>query len=206
METPRLLTHRDGLAFVSKPAGMATHRSATDSDDLVGWLTRQGKLLRRVRPVHRLDRDTSGVILCAEPARRAEASGWFERREVEKTYLALVYGRMKPSGTITAPIDEQEALTEVSLVEIFAAGEQPLSLLSLTPRTGRKHQLRRHLLHIRHAILGDRRYRSRRRAPVAGAPDRLWLHAARLSVPGRPAVEAPLPPDLAAHLQVLRGE
>ena len=205
MQTPRLLTHRDGLAFVSKPAGMATHRSATDSNDLIGWLTRQGKLLRKVRPVHRLDRDTSGVILCAEPARRAEASGWFERREIEKTYLALVYGRMQPSGTIEAPIDGQEALTVVELVEGFMVDGQPLSLLSLTPMTGRKHQLRRHLLHIRHAILGDRRYSSRRRSPVAGAPPRLWLHAARLSVPGRPVVEAPLPPALADHLAALRG-
>ena len=132
MQTPRLLTHRDGLAFVSKPAGMATHRSATDSNDLIGWLTRQGKLLRKVRPVHRLDRDTSGVILCAEPARRAEASGWFERREIEKTYLALVYGRMQPSGTIEAPIDGQEALTVVELVEGFMVDGQPLSLLSLS--------------------------------------------------------------------------
>ena len=205
MNAPRLLTHRDGLAFVCKPAGMPTHRNAEGVPDLVGWLLEQGKLLRRTRPVHRLDRDTSGVLLCAERPQRAAASAWFEAGEVEKTYLAMVHGRVHATGTITAPIDGQPATTEVVLVESLLAAGRPLSLVSLTPRSGRRHQLRRHLLHIRHPILGDRRYQSRRASPVDGAPDRLWLHAARLAVPGRPPVEAPLPAVLSEHLSMLRA-
>lgn len=205
MNSPRLLTHRDGLAFVCKPAGMPTHRNAEGVPDLVGWLLEQGRLLRGTRPVHRLDRDTSGVLLCAERPQRAMASAWFESGEVTKTYLALVHGRMHATGTISAPIDGQEASTEVTLVESLSVAGRPLSLVSLTPRTGRRHQLRRHLLHIRHPILGDRRYHSRRAAPIAGAPQRLWLHAAVLAVPGRPPVEAPLPQALQEHLTALRA-
>ena len=205
MNTPRLLTHRNGLAFVCKPAGMPTHRNAEGVPDLVGWLLEQGKLLRGTRPVHRLDRDTSGVLLCAERPQRAAASAWFEAGEVAKTYLALVHGTVHATGTITAPIDGQPATTEVVLVEALSADGRPLSLVSLTPRSGRRHQLRRHLLHIRHPILGDRRYQSRRAAPIDGAPDRLWLHAAVLGVPGRAPVEAPLPEALTTHLAALRA-
>ncbi|MEL6348784.1 MAG: RluA family pseudouridine synthase [Myxococcota bacterium] len=198
--SPRLLTHRDGLAFVDKPAGMPTHRTAEGRPDLIGWLKTQGRLLRDARPVHRLDASTSGVILCADRARRAEASGWFERHAVEKVYLALVYGRMRPSGTISVPIDDQPAITDIVRESEMVCGGQILSLLALRPQTGRTHQLRRHLLHIRHPILGDPRYRSRRHPSLPDAPDRLWLHAARLTVPGYPTVEAPLPDALATHL------
>jgi tRNA pseudouridine65 synthase len=205
MDTPRLLTHRDGLVFLYKPAGWTTHRTAEGGEDLIGWIQTQGKLIRGARPIHRLDAETSGVVLCAQVAQRAAASAWFSEGRVRKTYQALVYGTMLPSGSITLPIDGREAETTVNLLETFSVDGQPLSLVELLPSTGRKHQIRRHLHHVRHPILGDRRYSRARLAHPVGAPERLWLHAGQLLIPDLPAVIAPLPPDLAGHLEALRA-
>ena len=204
-QTPRLLTHRDGLLFIAKPAGWTTHRSAEGGPDLVDWLDKQGKLTRGSRPVHRLDRDTSGVLLCAHPQARRMASEWFSSGQVHKSYLALVYGPMKERGTISVALDDQQAVTEVVLKGSFVVEDRSVSLVELSPMTGRKHQLRRHLHHIRHPVVGDRRYRRRSQSALPGAPDRMWLHAATLQVPQRPIVEAPLPESLAVHLAQLES-
>lgn len=205
MNTPRLLTHRSGLVFLYKPTGWTTHRTAEGGQDLISWIETQGKLIRGSRPVHRLDADTSGVLLCAHQADRARASSWFARGKMKKTYQALVYGTMLPTGSITLPVDDREAETTVNLLETFEVDGQRLSLVELIPSTGRKHQIRRHLHHVRHPILGDQRYTRSRLSLPAGAPQRLWLHAGRLHVPNLPAVTAPLPTDLAEHLEALRA-
>ncbi len=202
--TPRLLTHRDGFVFVDKPPGWTVHRSAEGGPDLISWIDRS-KLMRGARPVHRLDRDTSGVVLCAQPQVRARASAWFAERLVQKDYIAVVYGWMQPQGHIDSPIEDQEAVTEVTLQAMCAVEGVRLSVVALRPLTGRKHQLRRHLHSIRHPVVGDRRYSSNRNPPVPGAPERLWLHAASLTVPRRAPVESPLPADLAAHLALLQA-
>ncbi|MFT5686816.1 MAG: tRNA pseudouridine65 synthase [Myxococcota bacterium] len=205
MNDPRLLTHRNGLVFLYKPSGWTTHRTAEGGNDLVSWIGTQGQLIRGSRPVHRLDAETSGVLLCAKLENRAKASSWFAKGKMKKTYQALVYGTMLPTGSITLPIDEREAETTVNLLETFVVDGQPLSLVELIPSTGRKHQIRRHLHHVRHPILGDQRYSRSRLSLPAGAPQRLWLHAGRLHVPNLPAVTAPLPPALADHLAALRA-
>ena len=77
------------------------------------------------------------------------------------------------------------------------------SYLEVRPETGRKHQIRRHLHGIGHPLVGDTRYRPRRFRAVPGFPGRIWLHALRLELPDGRHFEAPLPPELSAHLEVL---
>ncbi len=145
------------------------------------------------RIVHRLDRDTSGIIVLARDARSHRSlSMAFEARHVEKTYAALVAGRPATHrGTIDAPIRKdmdhpplqvvdpvhgRPSVTHWTLVESSAAHDA--SMLSLVPQTGRSHQLRLHLLSIGHPILGDDLYAPAKRRDQA---NRLCLHAASLA-------------------------
>jgi 23S rRNA pseudouridine1911/1915/1917 synthase len=216
--------HEDAdLLAVNKPAGMtvhpaAGHQSATlvnailaHCDDLsgIGGVMRPGI-------VHRLDRDTSGVILVAknDAAHNALARQLKERR-VEKTYVALVEGRPKPAeGIIDAPIARdprnrkrmaivdggREAITSYTTIEDF--GES--SLLEVQPKTGRTHQIRVHLAAIGHPIVGDRVY-----GHPSPLVERQFLHAARIAFEHprsreRLKLEAPLAADLSRALAKLR--
>jgi 23S rRNA pseudouridine1911/1915/1917 synthase len=176
--------------------------------------------------VHRLDRDTSGLILVArtDKVRRA-LQRQFKERQVHKAYAALLDGHLQPSwGRIEAPVGRdpnhrqrmavlpggREAITEYHALERFsqttgpAAGEY--TLVEAEPRTGRTHQIRVHFASIGHPIVGDAVYgRHRTRLPVL----RQFLHAQRLAFkhPGsghRMALEAELPSDLASVLEMLR--
>lgn len=174
----------------------------------------------RARPgvVHRLDKDTSGVLIVAKNAEaRLALQAQFQARQVEKVYLALVYGvPSTPAGVIEAPIgrdrrqrkrmavvrDGKPARTEFTVQERFTE----CALLEVRPQTGRTHQIRVHLAFIGHPVVGDSVYGRRRR----GIPcPRQFLHAARIAfahpVTGRPMeCTAPLPDDLAAILESLR--
>lgn len=174
----------------------------------------------RARPgvVHRLDKDTSGVLIVAKNAEvRLALQAQFQARQVEKVYLALVYGvPSTPAGVIEAPIgrdrrqrkrmavvrDGKPARTEFTVQERFTE----CALLEVRPQTGRTHQIRVHLAFIGHPVVGDSVYGRRRR----GIPcPRQFLHAARIAfahpVSGRPIeCTAPLPDDLAAILESLR--
>ncbi|MED5371552.1 MAG: RNA pseudouridine synthase [Myxococcota bacterium] len=206
MDKPRLITHQGDLAWVHKPAGMATHQNAEGGEDLNGWLAQQSGILKGMMPVHRLDKDTSGVLLVGRKAARRDASKLFEQGLCNKRYLALVFGKLKPVGRISAPIDGKDAETELRMLAAFESDSGPLTLVELHPSTGRKHQLRQHLLSIRHPIVGDRRYKRRANKHPEGAPKRLWLHAASLALPDQEPVRSPLPPELAAHLERLRSQ
>ncbi|MBS1792681.1 MAG: RluA family pseudouridine synthase [Acidobacteria bacterium] len=175
-----------------KPAGMLVHptvriRSGTLLNALAHHLNlspNEDADFRRAGLVHRLDKDTSGLIVIAKNARSHRIlASHFQRRLVEKRYLALVAGTIdKDAGTIDAPIgryDEQrfwnikpdgkKAVTNFWVRERFP----DRTLLELEPVTGRTNQLRIHLAHIEHPIVGDKKY---------GGPEheRLCLHAARL--------------------------
>ena len=170
----------DHLVAVAKPAGLLVHRSAVDRRETVSalQLTRD-RIGRRVYPVHRLDRPTSGVLLFAlsrEPAALLSAS--FAARQVLKRYLAVVRGFVPEEGVIDYPLVEehdrttdrlarggkeaQEAVTSfrrLALAELpFPAGVHATSRYSLMearPLTGRKHQIRRHCKHLYHPVIGD---------------------------------------------------
>ena len=173
------ILYRDAhLIAIDKPAGLLTHRSDIDRHETrfaVQMLRDQ--IGQRVQPVHRLDRGTSGVLLFALDADATRAlSAQFERNEVHKRYLAVVRGWPDQSGNIDhplsrqhddhgAPIEDrepQQARTDyrrLACVELPAAVDRYPSaryaLLGLTPLTGRRHQLRRHMKHIAHPIIGD---------------------------------------------------
>jgi 23S rRNA pseudouridine1911/1915/1917 synthase len=230
----RVVYEDEALLAVDKPAGMVVHpapghRGGTLVNALLAYCPElAGSGGKRPGIVHRLDRDTSGLILVAksEKIRRA-LQRQFKERQVRKTYLALVDGHLQPAwGLIEAPIGRdpqrrqrmavlaggREAVTEVHVLEQFAQQLGPAagdySLVEAEPKTGRTHQIRVHLASIGHPVVGDRVYgRRRSRLPVP----RQFLHARRLQFRhplggSRMDLEAPLPPDLAAVLELLRGQ
>jgi tRNA pseudouridine65 synthase len=163
------------LVAVQKPAGLFVHRTRLAPGDrdvlLQGLRDQRGE---RLYPVHRLDRATSGLVLFARsPAAQARWSRYFARREVIKTYLALVRGWLPDQGTIDHPLaapghDRAAARAAVTEFRSLARAELPVqvdryansrySLVLLNPHTGRTHQLRRHLHHLSHPIIGDTSY------------------------------------------------
>ncbi|APR86890.1 tRNA pseudouridine synthase C [Minicystis rosea] len=155
------LIHRDDrLAAFSKASGLLVHRG-WGNDDIVAVELARAATGVRVFPVHRLDRATSGVLLFALDAECAAALGRaFEEGAIHKTYLALVRGVAPEAGVIDNPVPKSEDGPRVPAVTAFRrrhAGER-WSLVEAEPRTGRLHQIRRHLKHISHPIVGDVNY------------------------------------------------
>ncbi len=213
------------LLAVNKPAGMMVHpapghRSTTLVNAILAHCRDLSGIGGVLRPgiVHRLDRDTSGVIVVAKnDAAHNALARQLKDRSVEKTYLALVQGTPRPAeGVIDAPIARdprnrqrmavveggREAVTSYRVVERFRG----MSLLEVRPRTGRTHQIRVHLAAIGHPIVGDRTY-GRPSALIA----RQSLHARRIAFAHprsgeRMEIEAPLPRDLRDVLARLRLE
>jgi len=173
-----ILLQDDHLVVINKPSGLLVHRSDIDRHEtrFAVQLLRD-QLGRRVYPAHRLDKGTSGVLLFAfDPAIVKVLALQFETSAVEKTYLAVVRGWPPDAGTIDHPLarkyddygrqlpttDAQPAVTHyrrLATVELpVAVDRYPTSryaLMELKPETGRQHQLRRHLKHIGHPIIGD---------------------------------------------------
>jgi tRNA pseudouridine32 synthase/23S rRNA pseudouridine746 synthase len=210
------------LVVVDKPAGMAV---IPVPDAPPGACLRDrvaAALGGRVWVVHRLDRDTSGVVVFARTAEAHRAlSMAFERRDVVKHYAALVHGVPAPgSGTIDMPLHEarkgkarparadepgaRPATTDYALTRAWTHDTQRIAAVAATPRTGRHHQIRVHLRAIGTPILGDAVYGRASAALLPGVPvPRLALHAASIDVPHpagerRVAATAPWPADLAA--------
>jgi len=158
--------------------------------------------------VHRIDLETSGVVLFGETQSvRGAISAFFVRGEVEKRYCAVVFGRTRAKGTIRRPLDDErrgrplEAVTRYRLREALGG----FSYVSLRPEHGRKHQLRRHMHGMGHAIVGDTRYPGPLQVRIPAFPARLWLHAERLTLPDGRTWVAPLPTALQLNLDALRA-
>jgi 23S rRNA pseudouridine1911/1915/1917 synthase len=215
----------DALLVIDKPAGLVVHPGAGHSSGtLVNAVLAHCPQIANVGGAdragiaHRLDKDTSGLILVAkDDATHATLQKQFKRRQVAKTYLALVEGLVQPrEGVIEAPIGRdkrqrkkmavvrsgREAQTTYRVVEYFADH----TLLEVRPHTGRTHQVRVHLAWLGHPVVGDAIYGHRRQRLLRS---RHFLHAARLRFT-HPATgeevefEAPLPPKLANVLDQLR--
>jgi 23S rRNA pseudouridine1911/1915/1917 synthase len=242
--TPLTIVYEDeDLLVIDKPAGLTVHpaaglpaclpdrragqagmRRGTLAAALLAYRPELASVGGPERPgiVHRLDRDTSGLLVVAknEAARAALARQWKER-QVEKGYLALVHGRLEPSeAVVDAPIGrdprhrQRMAVVEGGRAARTAyrvrrylpagqAGRDVYSLVEVTPSTGRTHQIRVHFAALGHPLVGDRVY---------GRPSsvlrRQFLHAHRLAfrhpVDGRPLeFESPLPEDLQQALERL---
>jgi 23S rRNA pseudouridine955/2504/2580 synthase len=215
-----LVLHEDDEVLVlNKPAGLAVQGGTKTSHHIDRLLSAWGEGLDRPRLTHRLDRDTSGVLVLGKsPNAAARLSGAFARRRAQKTYWAIVEGNPRPvDGVVEAalaktgvgdrelvtPVDAkdprgQQAVTE--FVTVSRAGPRA-AWLALRPLTGRTHQLRVHMLALGHPILGDPKYNNAASQEVSGAL-KLQLHARRLVLPhpsrGLIDIEAPLSPEMKA--------
>ena len=152
------------LAIVNKPPGISVsgNKFKTIVNALPFNLNNSGQkdALKILRPVHRLDYSTSGLLLVAKTSGSLIALGrQFEQREIEKRYRAIVVGKTPDNGIINEPIDNQEAITEFDLVaHSRSLHTEWLSLLDLYPLTGRTHQIRIHMANYGFPILGDKMY------------------------------------------------
>jgi tRNA pseudouridine65 synthase len=201
------------LIAVDKPAGLAVHRGAARDPTFALQIVRN-QTGQHVHAVHRLDRATSGVLLFAldvETARRMQER--FAAGAVEKRYLALVRGIPPEEGVIDHPIPRDEGGPRVPAVTAFRrlAVFERYALIEARPRTGRRHQIRRHFKHLSHPVIGDVRYGKgehnrlfRERFGLC----RLALHALEAGFE-HPAtgealrVTAPVPEDLAVPLRAM---
>ena len=236
-DLPLTVLHEDDdLVVIDKPAGLVVHPAAGHADQ-----TLVNALLFRVhdlsgiggtiRPgiVHRLDKDTSGVMVIAkhDEAHRRLTAEWGTER-VRKEYLALVYGTPSPErGTVDASI-ARDPRNRKRMAVVVANGRRAItdyevqqrlrhvSLVRCTLRTGRTHQIRVHMKHIGHPIVGDPVYSGpqwkgipdKRAQRTLASLERQALHATRLSfvhprTGERVTFESPLPPDLAAVVELL---
>ncbi len=213
----RVLFHDEHLLAVDKPSGLAVHRGWADEDDTA--LTRARSIARRhVHLVHRLDRGTSGVLLFALTKEIAAAlCDRFAEGGPRKRYLAAVRGVPPEEGLIDHPVRRGEARdsprvpARTAFRRIATSSIVRYSLVEARPETGRLHQIRRHMKHVSHPILGDVRYGKREHNHLCRdrfGLRRMALHAAELAIEhpitGEALVlEAPLPLDLSAPLAAM---
>ncbi len=221
--------HEDAeVLCIDKPAGLVVHPAPGHARGtlvhgllhyLGGEAARAGLDPERLGLVHRLDKETSGVLVVAKTAAALAALGaQFRRREVEKRYLALAWGRFeRRAGRIIRPIARhpvhrkkmavaargREAVTRFEVLEQFRRA----ALVAVFPATGRTHQIRVHLSAIGHPVVGDRQYGRGRQGPIR----RHALHAEAIAfrhpVTGeRIEVRAPLPEDFREALRFFRCE
>lgn len=211
-----VLFEDDAMLVIDKPSGLAVHRGIADERDTVA--TR----LAALRPgpvhlVHRLDRGTSGVLVVAKTREVAAALGAeLAAGAVEKVYWAIVRGVPPAEALVDHPIPRDEggprvpAMTDVRTLAVgalegSALRETRYALVEARPRTGRFHQVRRHLKHLGHPLVGDTTYgrsEHNRALRAACGLDRLALHALSVRALGV-TVTAPLPADLARALDAL---
>lgn len=209
-----VLYEDDDCVVINKPVGLLTHSKGAFNPEatVATWLRGRVKHMdgERAGIVHRLDRATSGVMICAK---NPEALSWlqkqFAQRRTKKTYSALIVGTLTPvEAVIDMPIERNPKKPQTFRVgsngkaskttyKVLTEGAK-YSLVQLKPETGRTHQLRVHLAHLHHPIVGDTLY--------AGEPaERLFLHALslELTLPNRTrkVFETPLPSVFLSTLQ-----
>ena len=207
-----VIARGEGWLAINKPSGLASQGGANTKHHIDGALAEAFSAHSEDKPrlVHRLDKDTSGVMVIATnlATSRKLAQG-FKAHDHSKIYLALVLGEPKKShGTINTPLakkggkghekvtadtEGQQAITKYQTLETFGIG----ALVALHPLTGRTHQLRAHMAHLGHPILGDGKYGGRKVFPHPSIT-RLCLHAAylRFNIGKNQEITAPLPDDL----------
>jgi tRNA pseudouridine65 synthase len=195
---PLPILHRDqDLIAINKPHGLLVHRTsiASDTATFAVQLLRE-QIGQKVYPVHRLDRKTGGVLLFALAEEiNSLMQQQFQEGKVAKTYHAIVRGFTEDSGEIDYPLRRDDGLIQEAFTSYrtlhrsevpFSIGKHSTSrysLIELTPKTGRMHQLRKHMAHIFHPIIGDRPHgcnKQNRYFKDVLQMDTMLLHAARL--------------------------
>ena len=220
------IVYEDGdLLVINKPSGLAVHGGSGLSFGLIEGLRRLRPEDRYLELVHRLDRDTSGLILIARrPAILRELHRQLREDKVDKRYSALVFGRW-PRGLsrVDAPLEKNVLKSGERMVRVTREGRRAITefsvlerlgeatLLEAKPITGRTHQIRVHALHAGYPLMGDEKYANERTQALTRQVGlkRLFLHASRLrfSLPntGPLELQADLDPDLEIVLEKLRN-
>ena len=198
---PKVIFQDDSLFVVDKPAGWITNEADTTTTQpvLQSWIRNnfdyplKGNEECRDGIVHRLDKETSGLLIVAKTKEAFEKlQSEFKSRQVQKTYVALLHGRVEPEGRIEANVGRlpwrrdrfgvlpggRASVSEYKLIEFYPGERGGYSLVEFHPKTGRTHQIRIHAKHIGHAIVSDEFYAGRKTArnDRKFCP-RLFLHA-----------------------------
>ena len=191
--TEHLIHRDDDFMVIHKPAGLLTVPGKTEDlqDCLINRLV---KLEPKTLLIHRLDRDTSGILAFGlSKWGQKTISRQFQERQTDKTYQAMVAGTLEGEGTIEVPVvydpsrpplhiadptHHKPAITHWQAIEHFNIQGQPVTRVKLTPITGRSHQLRVHMQYLGHPIIGDTLYATSEQQQLSS---RLCLHAERLS-------------------------
>ena len=217
-----VLYEDEEVLALNKPAGLAVQGGTKTLHHIDRLLSAWGEGMDRPRLVHRLDRDTSGVLILGKtPAAAAHLSGSFARRRAQKTYWAIVAGNPHPTeGVIelhlakrgvgdrelvvpAEPKDPDASVAETEYVSVSRAGPR-VTWVALRPHTGRTHQLRAHMKAIGHPILGDPKYSDEKAASLSEGL-KLQLHSRSILMPhpsaGMLAIQAPLSPEMKAGFQ-----
>lgn len=211
-----------GLMVVNKPAGVLSQKDKSGDNDLAALiqeeLKKNGQPLPFLAPVHRLDRNTSGLILLAKNPETARLlTNWIQEGKIHRSYLAIVKGDPGESGRYEFRLKKNERTNEVRVHE---SGEAAIteftrwqklgssSLVSVRLLTGRSHQIRVHFSHAGHGLIGDKKYSKKPWSEIFARPA---LHAARIEVPAADGQKkrtwnAPIPPDFRALLVKLGGK
>ena len=238
MSDIKVIYEDSDILVLDKPAGITVNRSDTTrgEETVQDWIEKNLKLktpnlkgneetdfYKRSGIVHRIDKETSGILLVAKNIESFEGlQRQFKERLIEKTYLALVHGKVIPEvGEISVPVGRlpwnrkkfgvlaggREAVTKYKVLSILhlvsGKKEEPMSLLELYPKTGRTHQIRVHLKYFNHPIFADFLYAGRKTArDDRKVLNRVFLHAHKISFTHpvtnkQISLESPLPEELA---------
>jgi 23S rRNA pseudouridine1911/1915/1917 synthase len=235
MNDIKIIYQDQDILVLDKPSGVTVNKAETTKGELTvqDWLMRehplenplnnQSDFYKRNGFVHRIDKETSGILIVAKNIESFEnLQAQFKERKVSKTYVALVHGNISiKEGEIVVPVGRlpwnrkkfgvlaggKEASTYYKVLEAF---EKPFTLLELNPKTGRTHQIRVHLKYFNHPIFGDSLYAGRKISrddrKILG---RLFLHAQKITfyhpkTGNKVDFESPLPFELKNVLDNLR--
>lgn len=199
----------ENLTVINKPSNMPTHESLNNRGNTLANALRYRYLDKPYvfRATNRLDKDTSGVVITANNQYYASLlSGKIKKGEIRKEYIAVIKGRLEGEGIIDAPIDRIEKSIikrvvrqdgEVAITKYKSiASTDEISVVSLMPVTGRTHQIRVHLAHIGHPIIGDELY-----GESSEYINRQALHCLKMDVKDIGCFFAPLPSDIRALIR-----
>jgi 23S rRNA pseudouridine1911/1915/1917 synthase len=240
MSDIKVIFEDQDFLVLDKPSGVTVNKADTTKDEFTvqdyleekfknnqAWLTadKESDFYQRAGFVHRIDKETSGILIVGKnPSSFENLQAQFKDRKVNKTYVALVHGRIDVSeGEIIVPIGRlpwnrkrfgvlaggKEATTYYKVVKTF---EKPFTLLELNPKTGRTHQIRVHLKYFNHPIFGDSLYAGRKTSrDDRKILERVFLHAKKISffhpkTGEKVEFESPLPYELQSVLSYLEQQ